>query len=1806
MKVRDHTFLVIALLVCVASRSSAQSQHANQSRGFDANGVYSTKDIDNINLFNGSLVITIPIGGVYPVGGGLSYSLTLIYNSNLWNHKEICPVQTTGYYTTWAHFGSQGELLWSEQPYPNGNDGEIITPRDSSSDCFTIAEPNPEANAGMGWQLTLGKLFPPRFNEGDTNPLATERQNWVYVSPDGGEHSFYVRLHQGDAVESGDGNQITDPVTYSRDSSYLRMKISGSERLIEFSNGQVHHFSDFGPPGKPDWRLTKMRDQFSNFVNVAYGDVDFNGAADWVLTDSVGRRQTIYFGKPAPDYQPVITRVELTAFDPTPAITSDNVPANYFFGYQTTEIKRAAPHVPDFPAYPQLATVPFLTSVTLPDGSQFGMPLVPNNPSFSSSYDLDGSQSSVRSRGIIRGVSLPTGGRVEWEYKGADIPTTDVDGAALRYGYPVASSARAYRRGSIGVRRRKVFEGTNIYFWSYDPKPEKQPTTSDDPDCTFQSILAKCAPKEFVNKVTTPEGNYSLHYFSFYPLPAFSEVGRSLTAWHIADYGLPITKYAAKTINDTRSKPLFLSEQVFEKSGTSYNLVRSEYRRYETDTVPVNDGYGSIVETNRRLVAQRTVYNDDNKSGAEKFAETQYSEFDGLGHYRRVETYGNFNLDAAGNPKPDNQRLERTNYNPGRGTYLIDPTTNQPDTSQPVPYGHSYQSFPIANTWVLGTYDLITQIENGLTSRAFFNFSSTGQLLRKRLLKSTGSNPGVDTHDVVVRYVYTNGNLTSEQYHGGEYQTLDTVQSLGVMPLPAPEYRIDHTYQFGSLQTSQYKTDTGANLPEANYKLEDRDIDVGTGLARTVRDIAKSPVTYVYDLMGRLTDIQPRDGGWTRVQYIPSDGTSQPKVILTQKTNGGVTLLDQEEYVYNQLGRVQVERKQMPGGSFIERTTSYNGSGWTTSVSEWGNSNKKTQYDLFDAFGRPQKIIPTDGSSHTTWLTYEGVRQVKRTVKVATSSTAEEDVDTIERYDRHGRLSSVEEYSDYATATPRTVTTFYTYDVGNRLTKVSTTANGITQTRQLTYDNRGFLVSETHPELGAGGNGTVYNLDYDSQGHLRLRRDGNNTVRFNYDRAERLTQVQECLFGGMCSIFNPGDWRMLKEYNYYTDDASASNVYHLGKLKQSIRHNWITNPYTGSPVDVSVTRTDEYAGPDGLLSQRITSTSTGAQFQQNYTYDSLGNIATQSYPQCVNSNCVNSSAAVPRTLTYTYQKGLLTKVVNGTTNYAKSITYSANGTLSTVAHGVTGNSTDNGVVDTQVMDLNYMQRPRQLYTSGAISNWDSGIYSFDGSGNVKRVGTDWYVYDRVNRIVEGTAIASTVSSQKRKQRYTYDAFGNVKTKETYGNVGTPSETKTSTTIFNINSATNRLSDMFYDYSGNMLGPPSANPQPYSFDAMNMMKTSPGKTYVYDADDERVLISDSSSGNPAAFVDTFVIRGLGNEVLREYTIYGGDGVGHWYWTKDYIYMGGRLLSSEDPSGRLNYHLDHLGSPRLITNNAKQVVSSHQYLPFGEEATSGGGGRLKFTGHERDQNYAPGQDLDYMHARHYSFTDARFLSVDPGRDFNPKVPQSWNLYAYVRNNPVNHVDVDGRFMGLAAIAYNIGVTLQQYQEMSDLANSILRPTRLAEGWLAPPYSLSARGYAFLKQEEGFRSKLYHDSAGHCTIGYGTLVHQGACTAADYAKYPKGISKADAEVLLQARVAQFEAKINASLKVLLNQNQFDALVSFVYNIGPGKKGYGGSTLLKYLNQGYMNTVPLELRRWKYADGKPKLLPRRNREGTLFTDTP
>jgi lysozyme len=149
--------------------------------------------------------------------------------------------------------------------------------------------------------------------------------------------------------------------------------------------------------------------------------------------------------------------------------------------------------------------------------------------------------------------------------------------------------------------------------------------------------------------------------------------------------------------------------------------------------------------------------------------------------------------------------------------------------------------------------------------------------------------------------------------------------------------------------------------------------------------------------------------------------------------------------------------------------------------------------------------------------------------------------------------------------------------------------------------------------------------------------------------------------------------------------------------------------------------------------------------------------------------------------------------------------------------------------------------------------------------------------------------------------------------------------------------------------------------------------------------------------------------------------------------------------------------------------------------------------------------------------------------------------------------------------------------------------------------PPegHVVSRAGVRFIGRWEGFQRNLYNDPLGHCTIGVGHLVHRGNCDGSEPPRFKRGISRRRGLKLLRRDIAEHQAAVSEVVQVALNQQQFDALVSFAYNVGAG--AFGTSTLVRKLNQGHYQAVRSELMRWT-NNGLPGLVSRRRAEGELF----
>ena len=141
------------------------------------------------------------------------------------------------------------------------------------------------------------------------------------------------------------------------------------------------------------------------------------------------------------------------------------------------------------------------------------------------------------------------------------------------------------------------------------------------------------------------------------------------------------------------------------------------------------------------------------------------------------------------------------------------------------------------------------------------------------------------------------------------------------------------------------------------------------------------------------------------------------------------------------------------------------------------------------------------------------------------------------------------------------------------------------------------------------------------------------------------------------------------------------------------------------------------------------------------------------------------------------------------------------------------------------------------------------------------------------------------------------------------------------------------------------------------------------------------------------------------------------------------------------------------------------------------------------------------------------------------------------------------------------------------------------------------ISFNGIKSLKELEGFRKDAYKDTGGVWTIGYGTIMLNGKPV-----EQGMSITDPEAEVALQADLAWAQTAVNQLVRVPLKQSMYDALVSFVYNVG--MNAFSKSTMLRKLNLKDYAGASKEFSRWVYDNGKEikGIVARRRIEQSMF----
>ncbi len=1446
--------LLALLITCGLASISvfASSDNPDTAGGSSEPTLYHSGDIDNINLFNGALGLTIPIGQMYTVDGGFSYKFQLFYSSDIWKlASKVC--------------SDGGAEEFSEPKFSPGG-----------------------LQLGLGWRLSP---FPSLVSAGQQN---------TFVDSDGSSHAFRL-------VGENDTTSI------SQDGDYFRLKDLNATKLVEYPNGYTAVFSSV-----------------SKHINDSFGqtvlDYDSSEPGELTITDLAGREHKVFFVSSGPPHNTTrVTKIELQTFGGNTA--------EYIFNYTATDIERWTAFGGTCVGIENVTiNLPLLTSVTLPDGSNYSISQYNNSGPISTPDDPFDQEWAAPAH--IKQLTLPTGGGYEWRYSEN----------------PQAIS------GPHRVLSKRIFEaidlpGSLVGIWRYKKDADKV-------------IIRDPLNNETVNyfvygdftTITDADQGWSSHWFKGLP---FEFSNSTVTSSH------PDTE-----IDHT----LYLSAEIYEGTVSPSNLLLTKYVRYEVDEpgkLNIDPPPPNIPdEQEKRLVATSTVYAKDGDYTVETFK----SDYDGLGNFRKTERW-----DSS---TPENILSVSTNYN----AFL----TGDEDPE-------------LISPWLLTTFDYIQTEYAGQTSQTEYCFDrATGFLLRKRTLSEFGLTR--NAYDIVTAYQMElsgntpTGNVATKELYGADITPLtgaavngdlcsdELVNALAVSPRG---YHQQFSYSNGRLNSTDVLNPLTS---EVILRTLNNTIDHNTGLPSVTRTPNEVATTYTYDEQGRLTSQSTPGLPTTTLSYCISSASGCAGVNsirnLAHSTDGPVS--DSTVFFDGLLRKIEVETESTIDESQVETLrTLYQydelGRLMLQSITEREPSFSGTRYTMFDydVFDNITVIINPDGAIVTT--TYTGARTV--TTHYSSGGNPYHKT-TIFDPVRDLPISRIEPAGNNGAA----AIVNYAYDVKRNLIGVDF---GV-QSRTFNYNNAGWLIGSSDVETS----NTLVNSDFDVLGNAYRSIKGSRTLTTSYDHLGRAVITSEVL---------AGENRPITE-SYYAASNSGGDK-RAGKLVRVKRHNYIpANPADPALTLINhfvITERYKYIHPAGLLTQSDTSTvaydASGVfhnrrdlLFEMTLGYNAAGSPESTGYPSAIKVGGPTASL----NLTYQYNHGLPVAVAD-TSQPLVAATYSR-GIRSSLSF-VNGNRQDIS------LDVSGIPRVGEITLTNIMEDviWSSGIYNYDKSENITGIDNDIFDYDGVGRLTRGVVSNLVQTAQ-------YDQYGNITQLITDGE-GVP---------FCVDPDTNRLSDMdgdcevdgvsySYDEFGNIT---HWNDRVLSYDAFNMVSASNfsnhTRYFIYGPDNQRIGVQDNLTNEIK-----WTVRGAAKNVLSEFSEIGNE----LSWKRDYVYSGSSLMAARHPGpGGVEYryfHADHLSSTRLVSDQQGTVVAEYDYFPFGGFAfKSGVEAELEthlFTGHERDSNdeLDANDDLDYMRARYYAPYLGRFLSIDPimGNAINP---QSWNRYAYVRNNPLSLVDPTGK--------------------------------------------------------------------------------------------------------------------------------------------------------------------------------------------------
>lgn len=830
--------------------------------------------------------------------------------------------------------------------------------------------------------------------------------------------------------------------------------------------------------------------------------------------------------------------------------------------------------------------------------------------------------------------------------------------------------------------------------------------------------------------------------------------------------------------------------------------------------------------------------------------------------------------------------------------------------------------------------------------------------------------------------------------------------------------------------------------------------DFNTGLPLSATDANGNKTVNVYDPASwRVKEtVQP-----TNARTIYDYDDAALKVTETTLTAAGGAVAGKTIKHLNGLGQVTRQTIQNDAGSsdlvdtkydvmgrVIEQTRPYRGTGpqyWVETV--------------YDATGRViESKQPYNGpaASEATDRSVSRSFYNEATRPQGASSESGQTVRAVDawghwrwaRLDASGRLVEVvEESPDGGSG----LVTRYTYDALGNLVGVQQGA----QSRRFRYDAVGRLthqkLAETEAKLNAAGEiatnesenerwGDVFK--YDERSNLVWHTDARG-VRTKYEYgSDPLNRLQEIIYD--TSRVNTTQLTVAPAPNVrfgYRTKTAASQARDVTQVES------VTTRHQGASQDFN-TESYVYDTLGRVEKKTLAFAARTSTFETSFAYDTLGRLKKLTYPK---QYAAGVQAPAGKAVEYGFgADGRVNGVTVDSVGLVTEVKYGADGQLTDMSLGAGDAKTNetnqydpmSGLLANQLVkwanspqaqalldltyeyQLSYSRNPtgyptdidRRAYT-GQVTRVTGGIqvhnFSYDSLGRVRQLREDM-----INICYEGCP-GEPNRTALWAQTYSYDKFGNrTGTARSVYDGATPVLDGRAGT-FTHHEASNRLSSpgFGYDPAGNLT---QDGNRIYVYDAANRLSKvkQDGVTlesYAYGASNQRLITYYGDEGVPRK---TYYVWN-GEAVIAEYAETDASPTSP-QWTKNDIYMGSRLLSSQRPgaSGGESvqyYHHDRLGTRVVRGPDGMEV----QTLPFGTVLNTQSYGtpdnRRLFTSYDRSS--ATG--LDYAVNRFYDPSQGRFTQVDPaGMDAADLTdPQTLNMYAYCGNDPINRVDPDGRF-------------------------------------------------------------------------------------------------------------------------------------------------------------------------------------------------